>query len=888
MLFNNSIIVPLQKRLSTARKKGKPTRSDEMKKALACLLLSFSLLALSLQIALADNSTSWTKPPHLGYVFIIRDNYGVPHVYSPTKDGLAYGAGYAMAQDRLWQADVFRRAAFGRLAEIGLATVEEDYATRAVGYSWEELGEMFENWVPTQPEARLKEMALAFVDGINRYIEEATSALLQGDPSLMPLEYLFYNHIPEPWAIEDSMAILAMMAWRFGGTGGNELQYAAALQALEALHGEELAWLMFNDHFPQNDPGAEVTIPSECSLSGNLHSPLEQAPDLPSNLATASKKYQEMEDQKDQLLTSLGIPTKLGSNAWLISPKNSETRNAMQVGGPQMGHSIPQIVLEIGLHGDGINAVGMMMPMFPSILIGVSEFGAWTSTTGVSDVMDTYMEELNPMNPTQYWHNEQWVDMEVRIEAIYDAVGTPHDFPVYRTIHGPIIHMELGMNLAFSMKTPYYKNDVAAEEGWSLFQQARTIWDFQEACKTIQPSHNFFWIDRRGNIGYWHTGTFPIKPVTGKGGRPIDDRFPLWGTGEEEWVGLTGFAEMPRCINPEQGWLANWNNKPIANWPYAESDAGWGEGHRVSEIMDMITSLLALKGEISFEDMNLINIVAGYHHSAAGLSTSSKKLFQSLLEVAEEAALTDPEVATVLPYLQAWNHQYNDLIPPQYPNPSATYDDPGLTIFDDWYDRMIEEVFEDDIPEYIVGPIHREYARVWPSTLIHVLDGPESTLPLNYDYLSGEDRNETIISVLKWAIGNLTDEYGADMSTWLTPVRIVTFDQMGALPAPDMHFMNRGTYNQIVEMPRLWHWWYWRPPHAINVIPPGQSGFIDYTMTPSPHAYDQLLLYQTWTYKPMLFRFKHVLDVAESWTFLTDARMRAQFKSHRQSDTCPH
>ena len=125
-----------------------------------------------------------------GVALVYRDEWGVPHITAKETGDVYYAMGYAMAQDRLWQADVFRRAAFGRLAEIGLATVEQDYATRATGYSWEELGEMFENWIPTQPEARLKEMALAFVDGINRYIEDATGALAGGDPSLMPAEYL--------------------------------------------------------------------------------------------------------------------------------------------------------------------------------------------------------------------------------------------------------------------------------------------------------------------------------------------------------------------------------------------------------------------------------------------------------------------------------------------------------------------------------------------------------------------------------------------------------------------------------------------------------------------------------------------------------------------------
>jgi penicillin amidase len=542
----------------------------------------------------------------------------------------------------------------------------------------------------------------------------------------------------------------------------------------------------------------------------------------------------------------------------------------MQVGGPQMGHSIPQIVLEMGLHGAGINAVGMMMPMGPSILIGVSEFGAWTSTTGVSDVMDTYIEVLNPANHTEYLYNGEFVPMEVRTETIYGYKKLTHeDREVYRTVHGPVFMWDHDNHLAFSMKTPYYKNELQAEEGWSLFQQARNIVEFQNAVKTVQPAHNFFWVDRRGNIGYWHAGTFPIKPTTGKDERSIDVRLPLWGTGEEEWIGVTGFTEMPRCINPKQGWLANWNNKPIANWPFGESDTGWGEGHRVHEIMDTIRRLLATKGKISFEDMNLINILAGYHHNP-GTSTSTMKLFRDLLEAAIEAATTDPQVATVLPYLLSWNHLYNDLEEPRWPNPAATYDDPGLTIFDTWYEMVLEEVFDDDLPSFAeVGPIHREYASVWPSTLIHVFDGEDSKLPLNYDYLNGEDKNGLIIRVLKWAIGNLTADLGPDISTWLTPVRTVTFDQMGALPTQTMHYMNRGTYNQIVEMPRFSLWY--RPPHAVNVIPPGQSGFmslIDGVPIPSPHAYDQLLLYETWTYKPMLFRFCDVYNVAESWKTL--------------------
>lgn len=817
-----------------------------MKRNIFTGFLVVLLLAALSFVAAAD-----AKNPN--HVSIVRDNYGVPHVFSNTKEGLAFGAGYAMAQDRLWQADLYRRQSFGSLAEFGLATIAQDYETRKLGYSKEELTEIFDKWVPTRPQARLKEMTKAYVDGINLYISEAKAAMNKGDLSLMPLEYLPGVIQPaglplKPFTIEDCVAIVVMMAWRFGGTGGNELQYAAALQALQAKHGSEVGWKIFNDVYPRNDPGSEVTVPPDGKCCPKWKHPVGPAPFLPGNIDKIYENREKIRKNLDELFEKLGLPTKFGSNAWMVAPQRSLTKNALQVGGPQMGQSIPQIVLEIGLHGAGINAVGMMMPHMPSILIGVSEHGAWTSTTGSSDVIDTYMEVLKPGSLTQYMFNGTYMEMEVRTEKICDYSGACEDRKIYRTIHGPVIALDPVNNLAYTVKLPYYKNELAGEEGWSLFQQAKNIREFEDAVITIQPSHNFYWIDSLGNIGYWHAGTYPIKPVYGKGGRLIDPRFPLWGTGEEEWVGLTGLEEMPKCINPGQGHLANWNNKPITDWPYAESDYGWGEGHRVKRIQE----LLAAQNKFSFEDMNSINMDAGYNHIPG----------MNLLGYLVEAAKSDPTISEATGYLEAWNHHYNDVLAPKWPAPKATYDDPGLTIFDRWYRYIKGEVFGDDLPPIISAS---------DSTLIHVFDGPSSKLPLSYDYLNGKSRNEVILKVLNKALGELTSERGTDMSQWLTDVRKVKFSQLGALPPPTMHNMNRGTYNHIAEMPRKLGVGI-TPPNAVNVIPPGQSGFIylnkDGVPTASLHAYDQLPLYETWTYKPMLFSFEDIWKVAESQKFL--------------------
>ncbi len=826
-----------------------------MRKRIYFCLLSVMILFSFLPMVpvLADNSDE---------ILIVRDNYGVPHIFADTKEGLAFGAGYAMAQDRLWQADLYRRDAFGSLAEFGFASINDDYRTRTLGYSKEELLEIFDKWIPTKPEAKLKEMMLAYVDGVNQYIFEAQLAAMGGDLSLIPIEYLLLDLLPiEPFTIADCTAIVVMMAWRFGGTGGGELAYASRFQALNATYDEETAWEIFNDQYPQVDPGAPTTIPSKGSHypQGPIQSSI---PTLPDNIDAIYEQVIGATSAQNLISQSLGLPTKFGSNAWMVRPKKSATGNAMQLGGPQMGHSIPQIVLEVGLHGAGINAVGMMMPHAPTILIGASDFGAWTSTTGSSDLIDTYIEVLNPENPYQYWHNGEWVDMEVRTERIYGYKKMWHeDKEIYRTVHGPIRAWDFENDLCYSMKADYYKNELAAEEGWSLFQQSKSISDFEDATRVVTAGHNFFWVDRRGNIGYWHCGAFPKRPVTGKDGRIIDDRFPLWGTGEEEWLGVTSFDEIPKCINPAQGYLANWNNKPIADWPYREAD--WGEVHGVQWIQEQI----ATGGKISFEDMNSINRDTGYADYSG----------MHFLDFLINAAKKDPSIPLeVIEALESWDWHYNDIIGPTYPTPGATYDDPGLTIFGKWFSMVDNEVFDDDLP-YIGTPPYLSRVGGDPSALLHVFDGEDSKLPLNYDYLNGEDRDTLIVRVLKDALAELETQYGADISMWLTPVRTTRFSAQGFLSNPlfgqpelRMHSMNRGTYNHIVEMPR----WKWKnlfrqePTHAVNVIPPGQSGFFSMVTGPSPHAYDQLALYETWTYKPMLFRYQSIAEVAESFTTL--------------------
>lgn len=785
------------------------------KKLLASLLTVMFIVGFSLTLPAATAAEDGTL------VTIIRDNYGVPHIFSETKEGLGFGAGYAVAQDRLWQADLFRRQATGRLAEFGLAPVEYDYWLRLNGYSREENTELFNELA-----SPYKEMIIAYTAGINLYIAEAWI-----DPFKMPIEYLAQGLLPETWTVEDSLAIAQMMVRRWGEAGGNELDYAAALETLMTMHGPVEGWMIFNDRFPQVDPGADTTLDWKDNCGSASSSSLP--PDFPDGIIESAQKIAEMKELDQQVCESLGLFYHFGSNAWVVAPWKSESGNALLLGGPQMGHTIPQIVLDIGMHGAGIDAVGMTFPgVGPSVLIGVSKRGAWTTTSGVSDEVDTYIEVLNDSNPFLYEFNGGWLPMEIRTETIYDAFGNAYPFECYRTIHGPVLGLDWAPGVggyAISQKRSFWKQERGTLEGVMSFQECKNTDEFEEGVSKIVSSHNWLWADRDGNIGYYHAGWYPIRP------EGIDDRFPLDGTGSQEWLGILPFEELPKGTNPPDGFYANWNNKPQADWPYAEVD--WGEGHIVVRIQELLDADPA----VSFQDMIDICRNVAYHNA---YGTYLKPFL--LAAIYADGGIA-PEVVAAL---ESWNCYLNDA------NFDGFYDDPGFTIFMAWYEAIDNAIFDDELGG--IGASH--------SLLLHLFQGEDSKLPLLYDDYLDVPRDVMIVTVLQEVLTALEATYSTpDVSQWLTPVKMVDFDEQGALPSPEMPYMNRGTYNQIAELSRK-KWW--DPSYAVNVIPPGQSGFMQFPGIPSPHAYDQLPLYVTWQFKSMLYRLRDIWNVAESWKIL--------------------
>ncbi len=750
---------------------------------------------------------------------ILRDEYGIPHVFADTYEDLSFGVGYAIAEDRLWQADLFRREATGRLSELGIGNVSMDLLARTYGYSVQENTELF-----TTVQSPYKEMISAYTAGINQYIAEA----IAHPDELMPYEYIKRGIVPAPWTVEDSLAIGQLMVRRWGEGGGMELIFTLVLQQLIQRNGLINGWRIFNDACPQVDPGATTTIQSNESIPQQEISVFP--PVFPRMLSQLARQILRLKDQEKRFCESHGLLYHFGSNGWVVAPQKSATGNPLLLGGPQMGHSIPQIVVEIGMHGAGINATGMTFPgVGPAIAIGTSTAGAWTTTSGLSDGVDTYIEILHPLDKTRYRYKGRWEQMEQRTEIIVDVNGTPHEHTCYRTIHGPVLNSLwkpfIG-GLAISSKMAFWKQEHHTIEGVMSFQQCTNITEFEAGVSNIVSSHNWFWADRHGDIGYYHSGYYPIRPTYGFMHRRIDDRFPLLGTGKEEWLGIVPFEDLPQQRNPSSGFFANWNNKPEISWTHAEAEVGplWGEGHIVVRIQE----LLAADPAVSFEDMKEICRNVAYHDA---YGTYFKPFLLHAINTTSDIPV---EVKTAL---QTWDCYLND------EDDDGYYDDPGLTIFQTWYDTLYDAVLLDELSILV-----KDYAH---SLLLHILQGDASKLTLRYKNYLNESIDEVIIDALKTACDLLESEYGtSDVSAWTTPVRIVRFSELGALASPQMPYMNRGTYNQVIELP-LWRNKQQELVRGENVLPPGQSGFVNASGVPSPYAVDQLPLYTSWMFKDM-------------------------------------
>ena len=850
---------------------------------------------------------------------IIRDEFGVPHVYAPSDAGAAYGAGYALAQDRLWQMHVLRRLGKGRLSEIlGPIVVELDKEARFWTYTEEERAAR----LATYPQD-IQDNLQAFADGINAWM-----AAVRTNPTLVPHEFIKYQEqqaLMEDWTVDDSVAIQDTLILSFGSGGGNEIVYASLLDQLVKKFGPRKGRAAFNDLVLTTDPDTITTIPrsydfarkttaartsdsqSRRALTPDARLSLDQASSARSRAAadpakgtmeqlnlipdidTAMDGYLEHQDGL-KMLSKLGAAIRFGSNASLIGPKYSKVGNTLQTGGPQVGYYLPQILADFGIHGPETDATGMTFAgAGPAVLIGRGEGYAWTTTTGASDLTDTYVEELNPDNNRQYRFNGAWEDMDCRTET-YTVKDAPfEEQEICRTRHGPVLGFDEENNVAYSLRYAWFNREGQTVEGFWRYNAVDDLEDFATFSNYLSSNHNMFYSDDQGNWGYWHPGNH-VRRAKG-----IDIRLPQDGTGGSEWRGLLPIQKVPHEVNSERDWLMNWNNQPSFRWKRERAHPALDNAIDLESAVNPAGPALKdpytgepwnTDDEYDFEDMSgNLRYAAFKHHTHTYFKRFLPKARTLKSELAKKARET---VGSYNGFLVAtgetpWDKdgQYHA----------------GATIIERWVANMAPLAFDKHLGEVtVVDPLGNETPGTnfsSQSLLWHILD-QRDRLDLRFDWLGSTSEKSLAAKAFETTAEQLATEYeNEDPATWTEQVERQHYQRLNNQifedtaeceagdcssdsgqpgDVEDHIFMDRGTYNHVLE--------FLSPPSRNglgnadvdigSVIPPGQSGFLPPTGAPEPaHYEDQLELYIQWKYKPMPMTLEEALAVKESEETIT-------------------
>ena len=449
-------------------------------------------------------------------VKVVRDIHAIPHIFAENPRDVFLAQGFVMAQDRLWQMDLTRRIAFGRLSEIfGDETVNMDYFFRALQIG--DLAKKIYAYLDDQTKSEL----LAFTDGVNSYI----------DSGKRPIESLILGYKIGPWSPADSISIHLLSALDLSINMDEEIFMYRARKAL----GEEKTNDLFNG-FEENAFGDIRNIKKGMDIDSDF------------------MKGYRLSKQSFGLFSGYGA-----SNGWVVDGTKSKSGKPMLANDPHLRIQIPSVWYEVHLKAPGINVIGATFPGTPYVLIGHNERVAWGFTDSMADRVDLYIEKLNPDDPTKYRFENHWEDIktetvEIRVKGKsgFGTVTREINF----TRHGPIINpFRGGLDDIISMRWSASEVTDRTLVGLSRLNRSKNVNELISGGKYGKIyTQNMIFADVEGNIGYQLIGGIPNRPV-GNGKFPV----PGW-SGEYEWRGFIPDEDLPYSLNPPSHFIVTANN----------------------------------------------------------------------------------------------------------------------------------------------------------------------------------------------------------------------------------------------------------------------------------------------------------------------------------------
>ncbi len=668
-------------------------------------------------------------------VTVQRDDLGIPHIRAQSVADLCAAQGYVMAQDRLWQMDLIRRAAAGRLSEVmGPAALETDRTFRRLGLS--EAAEREASLMEADERAEIE----AFASGVNRYIEERHA---------LPLEFALLRYEPQPWRPADTLLVVGYMYQTLTSSWRWDLN---RLDTSEKIGKERAAYLYDGESSPYDHPivGARTTPARNPKAPKQITSPIETetppaaitAP-IPSSVFStppSSTPSSELWGFAQSTLMQFDeqVRAAFGSNNWVVDGSHTASGKPLLANDTHLSLSTPDIWYLVQLSIPGWNAEGFTLPGVPGIVIGHNDQIAWGFTNTGADVQDLYSETFNPANPMEYRANGQWVPAQTRREIIHIKGRPSETLDVIVTRHGPVMVQrgETGYALRWTATEPG-----GLAHSYFKIQFARNWEEFRESLRDAAgPAQNIVYADVAGHIGFLVAARIPMRKcgVWPPPGSPLPQNTPCGAapmpgdSGEYEWTGYIPFDELPQVLDPPGGIIATANARVAGPGYEHYVTSNWSPPWRV----DRIYQLLGQPKKFHPEDFAAIqtDIVSELNQIVA----------KALMKAAATSKPHDERTATLIRLLANWDGQM------KADSTEATFVEQtvralGRNLF---HPYLGETVPNYPLEEVFLERVLRERPAMWMPAEFH-----------NYD--------DFIIASADLAVAELTTSTGrSDPSTW--------------------------------------------------------------------------------------------------------------------------
>jgi penicillin amidase len=487
-------------------------------------------------------------------VEVLRDRWGVAHIYAKNTSDLFFAQGFVAAQDRLFQIDLWRRQSTGEMAEVfGPGFVEADTFARLLKYR----GNMDREWESYAPDT--KEIATAFTDGINAAIDQF------GDKP--PIEFQLLGFQPKKWKPEDVLGRASgiYMSQNFR----NEV---ARARLVAAVGIEKARWLAPVD--PARDYTTDLNAEELKTIDGRILAGYEAA--------TKALSF---------------TPAKTESNNWVVSGARSTSGKPLLASDPHRATALPSLRYLVHLNAPGWNVIGSGEPALPGVAIGHNDRIAWGFTIIGADQADILVLEVNPENPKQFREGGGWSRINVVKETIAVKGEKPREVELRSTQHGQVLFQDHERHRAYVLKWVGNEPGGAAYLASLSVGRAKNRDEFLAAIGRWKvPGLNFVYADVDGNIGWIAAARTPVRPKH-------DGLLPVPGRGGFEWSGYLAVRDLPQSWNPKDGWLATANHNIIPEGYKQQIGYEFAPPYRFQRIRDRLAS----KEKWTLEDFRAIH-----------------------------------------------------------------------------------------------------------------------------------------------------------------------------------------------------------------------------------------------------------------------------------------